>query len=52
MNTRNEDENEKTAEPREARTPKVVEPYEKDPESTRDAQDSREPVEGGYGWGV
>ncbi len=50
MNTRNE--NEKPAEPREARTPSGAEPYDKDKEAARDAQDSREPVEGGYGWGV
>ena len=51
MNTKNE--TEKPAETREART--IVpgaEPFEPDPAASKDAADSRETTERGYGWGV
>ncbi len=51
MNTRNENENK--SEPHETRpAPKGAEPFEAEAESPREAQEPRETVEGGYGWGV
>ena len=51
MTTRKE--NEKPADPREARTaPQGSEPYEPEAAAQKDASDFRETVEGGYGWGV
>lgn len=51
MNTRNENENKPDS--RETRkAPQGTEPFETEAPSARDAQESRETVEGGYGWGV
>lgn len=51
VNTKNE--NEKPADPREARTaPQGSEPYEPEAAAKNDGSDYRETVEGGYGWGV
>ena len=51
MTTRKE--NEKPADPREARTaPQGSEPYEPEAAAQNDGSDYRETVEGGYGWGV
>lgn len=49
----NHNENEKPTEPQAAcaATP-VVEPFEAEPKAPSETTDSREPVEGGYGWGV
>ena len=46
-------ENEKPADPREARTPpQGGEPYEPEAAAHSDGSDHREAVERGYGWGV
>ncbi len=51
MNTRTE--HEKPADTREVRTaPQGAEPFEPEAAAQNDGSDSRETVEGGYGWGV